>query len=205
MPSSNPCENDAKPALRAAQKIRWRAVSAGTAAAESRAVCAALASAVSAWNPVLVFAFQPLPDEPDIRELWGGSTSSAPRFAFPKTRPATRALDWFEPTGHPAMAGALGVMEPDPATWRPVAADARPDLVLVPGLAFDPARGTRLGRGLGYYDRFLATLDPASTRVVGMACSWHLVADIPADHLDIPVPWLITPAAGLTPTAALSS
>ncbi len=59
------------------------------------------------------------------------------------------------------------------------------DLVVVPGMAFD-ASGRRLGKGFGYYDRFLAGLDP-STITVGLAFSWQLVPEVPVEPWDIPV------------------
>ena len=48
--------------------------------------------------------------------------------------------------------GALHVMEPDTDVYQEDY--DRIDLVLVPGVAFD-AGGYRLGRGKGFYDRFL--------------------------------------------------
>ncbi len=59
------------------------------------------------------------------------------------------------------------------------------DLVVVPGMAFD-ASGRRLGKGFGYYDRFLAGLDPA-TITVGLAFSWQMVPEVPVEPWDVPV------------------
>ena len=62
------------------------------------------------------------------------------------------------------------------------------DIVLVPGLAFD-LYGTRLGRGLGYYDELLGRMR-AGTVFVGVTPA-ALVADrLPSDDHDIPVHWL---------------
>jgi 5-formyltetrahydrofolate cyclo-ligase len=64
------------------------------------------------------------------------------------------------------------------------------DLVLVPGVAFD-SRGRRLGKGLGYYDRFLNGL--AGTAVaVGLAFSRQLVPEVPVDSWDMPVDAVVT-------------
>lgn len=49
--------------------------------------------------------------------------------------------------------GAFGIREPKPE--RRGDGTPEPDLVLVPGLCFDQ-RGGRLGKGLGFYDRYLA-------------------------------------------------
>ena len=87
--------------------------------------------------------------------------------------------------------GAFGIWEPLPNPTRRVAPDAF-DLVLVPGLAFD-LDGGRLGRGAGFYDRFLATLSP-KTRLVGVALDEQIVAKAPRDRFDLPVDALATPS-----------
>jgi 5-formyltetrahydrofolate cyclo-ligase len=65
-----------------------------------------------------------------------------------------------------------------------------PDLSFVPGVAFHPETGVRLGRGQGFYDRYLQR--HPDTLCVGLAyetqCSEHLVAD---SH-DKPMDLLIT-------------
>lgn len=72
--------------------------------------------------------------------------------------------------------GPLGICHPKEEYIRPVPAELL-DLVLVPGLAFDEA-GNRLGRGMGYYDRFLSRL-PKDTPTIGLAFSFQMVSDFP--------------------------
>ncbi|HEU5359714.1 MAG TPA: 5-formyltetrahydrofolate cyclo-ligase [Candidatus Deferrimicrobiaceae bacterium] len=64
------------------------------------------------------------------------------------------------------------------------------NLVVVPGLAFDAA-GRRLGRGHGYYDRFLFGLGGTAV-AVGLAFSWQLVPEVPVDAWDVPVDAVVT-------------
>ena len=59
------------------------------------------------------------------------------------------------------------------------------DLVVVPGIAFDKDN-VRLGRGHGYYDRFLSGL-PKGTRTIGLAFDFQVVEHLPKDSHDIPV------------------
>ncbi len=72
--------------------------------------------------------------------------------------------------------GAFGVWEPAAARIRPVATDAV-DLALVPGLAFDRS-GYRLGRGGGFFDRFLPTLSPR-TATIGLCFDFQLLDHLP--------------------------
>ena len=64
------------------------------------------------------------------------------------------------------------------------------DLVLVPGIAFD-RKGRRLGRGKGYYDRFLKSLS-RRTQTIGLAFNFQMLETIPTDERDIAVNQVIT-------------
>jgi 5-formyltetrahydrofolate cyclo-ligase len=59
------------------------------------------------------------------------------------------------------------------------------DLVIVPGVAFDK-KGNRLGRGKGYYDRFLTRL-PKKTSTIGLAFDFQILPSIPAKAHDVSV------------------
>lgn len=54
------------------------------------------------------------------------------------------------------------------------------DLIVTPGLAFDP-KGYRMGYGGGFYDRFFATHDGFR---LGVGFSEQLVKEVPHDHFD---------------------
>lgn len=63
-------------------------------------------------------------------------------------------------------------------------------LVLVPGRAFD-RQGFRVGRGKGYYDRFLGSIDSSIVTVgVGYAC--QLKSGLPHEPWDVPVQIVVT-------------
>ncbi len=64
------------------------------------------------------------------------------------------------------------------------------DAVIVPGLAFDKSCN-RLGRGAGYYDRFLATL-PDATVTVGLAFDFQLIDRLPVEEHDVPLSVIVT-------------
>lgn len=58
-----------------------------------------------------------------------------------------------------------------------------PDLIIVPGMAFD-TQCHRLGRGKGYYDRFLAKTNPSAFKL-GLAYDFQLLPTIPYDEHDV--------------------
>ncbi len=64
------------------------------------------------------------------------------------------------------------------------------DLVFVPGLAFS-LDGKRLGRGAGYYDRFLPKLKSDSLSA-GLAFDCQIVEYVPQDEHDVPLSMVFT-------------
>jgi 5-formyltetrahydrofolate cyclo-ligase len=65
------------------------------------------------------------------------------------------------------------------------------DMVVVPGVAFD-RKNNRLGRGGGYYDRFLGSL-PAHIPTIGLAFDFQIVDALPSqEDYDIPVFQVLT-------------
>ena len=83
--------------------------------------------------------------------------------------------------------GELGIREPVEGMPIPV---ADLDLVIVPGLAFDE-HGNRLGRGRGFYDRFLAHRDFTGTSC-GLALEEQVFQEVPHGQHDQRVRMLVT-------------
>jgi len=78
----------------------------------------------------------------------------------------------------------FGIYQPRPGHVKEVPLE-NIDLVVVPGIAFDK-HNVRLGRGHGYYDRFLCGL-PEKTKTIGLAFDFQVVDKLPKDSHDIPV------------------
>ncbi|MBF0569211.1 MAG: 5-formyltetrahydrofolate cyclo-ligase [Candidatus Omnitrophica bacterium] len=86
--------------------------------------------------------------------------------------------------------GAYNIPEPEFQTER-VLNPKDIDLVVVPGVAFD-RQGNRLGRGAGFYDRFLSEL-PSSTVTIGLAYDLQLVEALTGlERHDRPVTQVLT-------------
>ena len=82
--------------------------------------------------------------------------------------------------------GKFGIPEPTTPAY-----DGEIDLVIVPAVAFD-AKGRRLGRGGGYYDRFIKKL--THTVLVGVGYDFQLVDEVPAARHDQRVHRIILPS-----------
>ena len=82
--------------------------------------------------------------------------------------------------------GALGILEP--ACGEVVSADEI-DLVLLPARAIDEA-GNRLGRGAGYYDRYLAKTTKAVLCALAFEC--QRFDDVPFQDHDVPLDMAVT-------------
>jgi len=95
--------------------------------------------------------------------------------------------------GH-LVGAALGLREPPPPHLPPQAVRSAA-LVLVPALAVD-RRGTRLGRGAGFYDRTLHLADPAAP-LVAVVRDDEILVELPAEGHDVAMTHALTPMAGL--------
>ena len=158
---------------------------------------AAIVKRLQAWDLFQkarsIGVYMPLPDEVDIAPLLPGDAASG---IAPSGQPARKTFfipAFDESIGSYRMAkyvpelrnGKFGIPEP----LEPVfAGKDEMDLILVPGIAFDPT-GRRVGRGGGFYDRLLP-LYRASR--VGICFDFQCLDSVPSEPHDSLMDVLLT-------------
>jgi 5-formyltetrahydrofolate cyclo-ligase len=180
---------DDKALLRDQVRARVRSLSPAARSSGSLELCARL-RAQRVWQQAkAILLFAPLTEEPDIWPLLAEALAANKAVALPSFVPtanayvARRIVD----PARDLIVGQFGIREV--AELSPEMALNQLDLVLVPGIAFDP-HGRRLGRGKGFYDRLLA--DVHGTKC-GVAFDEQLVDAVPVGPLDIPLNCILTP------------
>lgn len=122
-----------------------------------------------------VALYAALDDELPTRPCFEALRTAGRRALLPRQRP-DGALDFCAVERWEELApGRYGVLEP--GVGAPVVRPGEGDLVLVPGVAFDPA-GNRLGRGAGFYD---ATFPPGTggPLLYGFGFEFQVVEAVP--------------------------
>lgn len=131
--------------------------------------------------------FCSLGDEPDTSEAlarWGASK----RLAVPRVEGERMRFFRYDPrTQRP---GAFGIEEPGPEAEACEPGEL--DLVIVPGVAFTPS-GQRLGRGRGYYDRYLSQPGLRALKV-GVCFAHQLIDALPAEAHDVTMDCVVSDA-----------
>lgn len=164
-------------------------------------------------NARTVLLYASLPEEAPTRKLIDLCLADNKIIALPRVD--GKDMDFFIlnpgiPLCRQTQKGVFGIMEPTPNLSRLTAEKAEsPILIFVPGLAFDK-HGFRLGRGAGYYDRFLAglcgklfsadnngmqksgTAQDKNVTLVGLCRSIQIVKKVPAEAHDIQVDFLMS-------------
>jgi len=150
-----------------------------------------------------IFTFLSTPHEIDTSPLIRYALASGMTVAAPRIHGASLAFHALASADGPFATGPYGLKEPSgtaPRLFPPSGPGCEPHfplLVLVPGLAFSRS-GHRIGRGGGYYDRFLSSLLAAYPdkrhliTIAGAAWSFQIVDSVPVEKHDIAVDCLYT-------------
>ena len=130
----------------------------------------------------LLGGFAPLKDEADWTLCWPFRASV--ELAFPsftkKTKEMTFMVSSFEDLD---VGNEWGIKMPKTDATQVV-----PEALLIPGRAFAPD-GARLGRGAGFYDRYLSDF---SGLKIGICFNEQIMGKLPLEKHDIPVNCVVT-------------
>jgi 5-formyltetrahydrofolate cyclo-ligase len=135
-----------------------------------------------------VALYAPMGAEVDTADIASAAARHGKRVAYPRIDARDRVLAFASCSPDELVPGGFRSREP-PAT-APVIPLSAIDLIVVPGVAFDP-RCRRLGRGRGHYDATLVSLDPAAARI-GLAFELQIVAEVPEEPHDAPLDAVVT-------------
>jgi 5-formyltetrahydrofolate cyclo-ligase len=127
----------------------------------------------------VIMLYSALPDEVPTQTLMAALVAQGKTVLLPRVI-NEKDMELRRYTGpQDLQVGAYGIMEP---TGERFTDHEAIDVAIVPGMAFD-TEGHRLGRGKGYYDRFLSRVP--YLHKIGLCFSWQIVDCVPCDEHDI--------------------
>lgn len=146
---------------------------------ESQSLCKSIKGLVAEHRPMCVALFSPLGDEVDV---WPLVEQLDCRVVLPRVgdrADGTPEMEFYDYEPQAMASGAYGITEPQQGE---PCGEEEIDLMVVPGVAF-AEDGRRLGRGKGYYDRYLSR-EGFRAYTVGVCYSCQLRDDVPAESHD---------------------
>ena len=174
--------------LRGEMKAALAAMPAEAAARLSIAACESVLALDEYARARSVMLYAPIPGEVDCRPIAVAGWKDSKAVLLPRVTWSIRHMVAVpvDSLDQPLVTGRNGLREPDGEPW-PI---EKIDLIVVPALAYD-RHGNRLGRGGGFYDRFLSRPQLAA-HTCGLAFSIQVVGNIPVHPNDYPVKVLVT-------------
>ncbi len=158
--------------------------------AKSAAACSLIVASPEFQHARVVMLFLSMPSEIDTSALALRAWQAGKTVAVPKVSWDQRRMLPIEITS----LNSATMTTTGPGVREPIAGNPVPvreiDFVIVPGLGFTK-RGFRIGRGMGFYDRFLAQTDFMGVSC-GLAFEEQIVADLPILDHDVPLSMLAT-------------
>ena len=144
-----------------------------------------------------VIAFLSLPDEIKTGSIIKRALEEGKKTAVPRIENNNLVFHYIKSPDSDLVMHPYGMPEPQPSApvFTPESADST-TIILVPGLAFD-RKCLRLGRGKGFYDRFLSRI-AGQVKKVGIGYDFQIVDCIPVEKHDFPLDMIITDTSVFT-------
>jgi 5-formyltetrahydrofolate cyclo-ligase len=181
--------NHSKSAVRKQLRDLLDAMSGEVRHRKSLAACSLITASPEFQAARCVMVYVSIPTEVDTAPLALRAWQAGKTVVVPK-------VSWDQRRMLPIEISSLttGMTSTGPGIREPIAGNPMPldlvDLVIVPGLGFTNT-GYRIGRGMGFYDRFLAQPEFLGISC-GLAFSEQIVANLPVLDHDVPLSMLAT-------------
>ncbi|MBR1547255.1 MAG: 5-formyltetrahydrofolate cyclo-ligase [Prevotella sp.] len=179
--------------IRQLSKARLTAAG-GANTLSARQLSAVLPTPFASHTSLTILLYHALPDEVDTSLLIGELAAAGHHVLLPRVTGDTSMELRRYSSAADLQQGAYGIMEPTGPLFTDYAAV---DIAIIPGMAFD-LQGHRLGRGKGYYDRFLSSVssqlstespqpagDKSHIKKIGICHEWQVVGSVPALEHDV--------------------
>ena len=146
-------------------------------------------------NATMILGFMPMNDEVDIVPLMKQALKDKKKVAVPKMAKSGNDMDFYlidDFDGDFTSDNKYNIREPSENCTK-LSPDQIPSdaLIFVPGLVFN-LEGARLGRGKGYYDKYLARVPDRDKRIVCGVCFTICVTKaVPVEKNDVRVNYLL--------------
>ncbi len=181
---------NSKPAIRRLLRDRLAAVTPGDRHSRSALACSWVSAMPEFDQAQVVMLYLNTAEEAETAPLalrcWrAGKTVVVPKVSWDQRR--MLPIEITSLTSGLVRTAGTGIAEP--VGGKPVPVDMI-DLVIVPGLGFSTG-GSRIGRGMGFYDRFLGQPDFIG-RSCGLGFEEQVLDDLPTLDHDVPLSMLVT-------------
>ena len=141
----------------------------------------------------VVLLYSAIGNEVATTLIFEDALDGARRVFYPKADPIDGTLEFHAVRAAGELRpGSFGIAEPYKGELL-MPAEMDGAVIFVPGLAFT-GRGQRLGRGGGFYDRFLASAGPGVS-AVGLGYSLQMMERLPHDPWDWRLDYVVTERA----------
>lgn len=177
-----------KQALRTAYKEKLQKIGGLDAQRHSELICNYALTLPALQERKTIAAYASFDREVNTDRLLTGLLARGFKLVLPVIDNQTRKMEFRDAKNLSALTlSAYGILEPQHGQ-RCLPQEI--ELYFIPGLAFD-RKGNRLGRGGGYYDRYLSAIGPDAVKV-GIAYQLQIDPALPVETHDLQVDLLIT-------------
>ncbi|MBB6275677.1 5-formyltetrahydrofolate cyclo-ligase [Porphyromonas circumdentaria] len=152
----------------------------------SRAICKTIKEHPAWQKANRIALYHALPDEPDLGTLLS-EFATTKQLYLPRVEDMEQISFYHFSEEQSLNIGSYGIAEPSSLEALKIDPSLL-DLIIVPGVAFTK-EGIRMGRGKGYYDRFLPQ---TQATLIGVTFRYRLLPDLPHEPWDFQVHHVIT-------------